>query len=63
MLSAAALLEIGPGARTAIPALITLLNDDNPYTAAAAQEALQNISRQYLGSEAEAWQKWWEAQQ
>jgi hypothetical protein len=44
-----------------IPALIGLLADPNPGTAAAAQQALMVLARQDFGYDAKSWTSWWNA--
>jgi hypothetical protein len=61
--AAVALGNIGPAARGAVPALIQILRNEDGELREVAVHALQPITGQYFGEEADAWQEWWEEQQ
>lgn len=60
--AALALWELGPEAEQAIPALLQAVVDGREE-ASTAVLALEAITGQDFGFEAEAWQEWWESQQ
>jgi HEAT repeat protein len=50
------------GARSAVPALIPLLDDESTAVARATYRALQAITAEELEPEAAEWREWWERQ-
>jgi len=58
--AAAALWKINKDPR-AFPVLIAALEDANLYARRGAAQALRDITGQDFGEDAEAWQKWWDA--
>jgi HEAT repeat protein len=61
--SAAEALEmIGPAARQAVPNLIVILRYDRDVNGAAAVRALRTITKKDFGTNADAWEDWWNTQ-
>jgi HEAT repeat protein len=60
--AAVALAEIGPDAAAAIPSLLQALDDSERSVRNAAADALAAITGEDFGTDADAWQAWWDDQ-
>ncbi|MDP2949743.1 MAG: HEAT repeat domain-containing protein [Chloroflexota bacterium] len=60
--AACALRDIGPEAVEAVPALIQALEDEDLPVGHPAAEALEAITGQDFGEDADRWRQWWEEQ-
>jgi hypothetical protein len=58
--SAAAVACVTRELKTLIPQIIPLLRDRTRHVAATAHAALKELSGQDLGTDADAWQRWWD---
>lgn len=61
--AALALRDIGPDAKEAVPALIQALGDEGSGGRLPTALALEAITGQDFGEDAERWQQWWEEQE